>query len=928
MFQNTIANAYPDGVLLVDRAGRITWLNPAARDMFGWPGDTLVGQSVNVLIPEDKRRRHAALMRNMQDFSGQADSMADWRRVEARRRDGQRFPVNVWLSGTHSTQGPRTIAFVRDMSELNSREHELAEAHARLEEKGRQNALLALVAEHAKECVIITDAQGRTIWVNNALERLSGYAAEEFSGRKPGELLQGPDTDPATVNRIGQAVREGREIQCELLNYRKSGESYWLDMNITPICDQSGRPEKFIAVEREITEAKQHRETLAAAREAAKRAENRLASAIEAIPDGFVIYDAEDRLVMCNQALHEQFSFLSEQMVPGTKFEDLIRSAATNGQFDTEGLDPEAWVQKQLEIRRQNAQAETTVRFKDGRWMLRRERRTPQGEMIGVRSDITAFKEQEERLRAAKRKAERAESRLASAIEAISEGFAAYDEYDRLVMANEAFRNLHEGVADLIVPGATFSEIVLAAAERGYFDTQGEDPEDWVRKQVEKRLAEPHAETMVRFTDGRWMLRRERRTPEGEMIGIRSDVTAFKQQEAALEDARERAEAADRAKSEFVANISHELRTPINGIMGFTQLMLAGELSDKQRERAAIVKSSSGHLLQLVNDLLDLSRIASNRIELSPERFDLCELVNETIGLLKPLATERGLALAASSDLSDGAVIHADRSRIKQILLNLVGNGIKYTAQGGVTLTARPAGEGICFEIADTGPGMPADRLETIFDRFQRIDGSLTPSGGAGLGLAITKGLVELMGGQIEVQSELGAGSVFTVNLPLPVHNPPKGTPSASGGAAKPDQERSQTVYDILVAEDHPMNQLLISEVLNGINCRVTVAENGRQAVDQVEGNNFDLIIMDNQMPEMSGLEAIKHIRARADWKGRIPIVALTANAMRGAEKAYEAYGVEAFITKPFDMSHVIATVEQLGSAGRRLREEACAEAE
>jgi CheY-like chemotaxis protein/nitrogen-specific signal transduction histidine kinase len=417
------------------------------------------------------------------------------------------------------------------------------------------------------------------------------------------------------------------------------------------------------------------------------------------------------------------------------------------------------------------------------------------------------------------------------------------------------------------------------------------------------------------------MLRRERRTPQGEMIGIRSDVTAFKQQEAALEEARARAEAADRAKSEFVANISHELRTPINGIMGFVQLMLMDELLEKQRERAEIIRSSSEHLLQLVNDLLDLSRIASNSIELTPEAFDLAALAEETVGLLKPLADAKGLTLHADVSLPENARVEGDRARVRQILFNLIGNGINYTEAGGVTLAVRTADSAtadsaVVFEIADTGPGIPPEKLEAIFDRFTRAQ-SASISGGAGLGLAITKGLVELMKGQIEVRSAPGAGSTFTVRLPLPVSAPDPGSGSGpdTGGA-----EPSPAGYDILVAEDHPVNQRLISEMLDAMQCQVTLAETGRQALEAVETGDFDLIIMDNQMPEMTGLEAIDRIRARKDWKRRIPIIALTANAMRGAETAYAAKGVEAFLTKPFEVNEVVATIRRLGQAGRQIR--------
>jgi len=495
------------------------------------------------------------------------------------------------------------------------------------------------------------------------------------------------------------------------------------------------------------------------------------------------------------------------------------------------------------------------------------------------------------------------------------------------VMANTAYKQMRAEDADMIVPGVTFEELVRTAVKRGHFNTEGEDPDEWVRKQVEARRAQTNVETMVHFTDGRWMLRRERRTSQGEMIGIRSDITGFKQQEAALEEARERAEAADLAKSEFVANISHELRTPINGIMGFIQLMLAGELTEKQRQRAEIVKSSSEHLLQLVNDLLDLSRIASNSVDLDCAPFDVAEMCDEVIGMMTPLAAKNDLVLESEIHVPERAHVTGDRSRIKQILLNLIGNAIKFTEEGSITLNVGEEPDGITFAVRDTGPGMPEEKLQSIFERFSQLKNQRPGAQGAGLGLAITKGLVDLMGGEISVSSEIGKGSEFRLQLPLSVEteNPDKND-HGNGNENGPTnaEERKSGMYDVLIAEDHPYNQVLISEILESIGCKVTLVENGQQALDHLDAQDYDLIIMDNQMPVMSGLEAIRQIRGRADWKTRIPIVALTANAMRGAEKDYEVYGVEEFMTKPIDVNYVIETVKRLGSAGRRAREAAC----
>jgi CheY-like chemotaxis protein len=220
---------------------------------------------------------------------------------------------------------------------------------------------------------------------------------------------------------------------------------------------------------------------------------------------------------------------------------------------------------------------------------------------------------------------------------------------------------------------------------------------------------------------------------------------------------------------------------------------------------------------------------------------------------------------------------------------------------------------------------MPEEKLQSIFERFSQLKNQRPGAQGAGLGLAITKGLVDLMGGEISVSSEIGKGSEFRVQLPSSVQSgKPDENDRGNGNGPTNAQERKLGMYDVLVAEDHPYNQVLISEILESIGCTVTLAENGQQALDHLDAQDYDLIIMDNQMPVMSGLEAIRQIRGRADWKTRIPIVALTANAMRGAEKDYEVYGVEEFMTKPIDVNYMIETVKRLGSAGRRAREAAC----
>lgn len=521
--------------------------------------------------------------------------------------------------------------------------------------------------------------------------------------------------------------------------------------------------------------------------------------------------------------------------------------------------------------------------------------------------------------------ARRAEERLAGAIAAMPDAFSVFDETDRLVMGNEAFFNLPQ-FEEIMSLGKSFEEIIREAAVRGVYDLQGADPESWVQDQLVLREKGLNGECVVALRNGRWLMRRERRTPQGEIVGVRFDITAMKLREEALRQAREEAEAANRAKTEFIANASHELRTPINSVIGFNQLMLDSGLNAGQQEFATIIKASSEHLLHLVDNILEMAKVVGNCIELSEEPFRLASLLRETLTSLTPLADAKGIGLEARIEIADEIAVKGDPGKVRQILLNILGNAVKFTSKGAVTLTACQApGGGYLIEVHDTGPGIPPDKHEAIFERFERVRNGGTPQQGTGLGLAITRSLVMLMNGEIAVRSEPGRGSTFSVRLPLR-RAAAVTRPGDVAGEQRPGPrfEDPDGLYDILVAEDHPFNQVLIRNVLNKAGCELTMVENGRDLLDRLDTADFDLVILDNQMPIMSGVDAAKAIRSRRDWKMRIPIIALTADVMTDAEQTYGQIGVDAFITKPIDVAQVIETVRRLAKDGRALRTEAC----
>ncbi|MCW5979824.1 MAG: response regulator [Bryobacteraceae bacterium] len=367
--------------------------------------------------------------------------------------------------------------------------------------------------------------------------------------------------------------------------------------------------------------------------------------------------------------------------------------------------------------------------------------------------------------------------------------------------------------------------------------------------------------------------------------------------------AKEAAEDASRLKSQFLANMSHELRTPMNGVIGMTSFLVDTEMTDEQRDCLLTVQNSAESLLRLLNDILDFSKIEAGRMTMEAEPFDVRATVGETLKPLRVWAAEKGIALQERySEAVPGRVV-GDPVRLRQVLTNLAGNAIKFTEQGGVDVEvdAESAGEDVVlrFAVRDTGIGIAADKLDAIFDAFTQADGSTTRRfGGTGLGLSISAGLVEMMGGRIAVESEVGKGSVFRFSARLRCDAAPWAP--ALPTSAKPDAPREALPLRILLAEDNAINQKVALRLLESRGHQVVPVEDGAEAVLAFETGAFDLILMDNQMPGMSGLDAARAIRAREKATGgRIPIIAITASAMKGdRERCLEA-GMDDYLSKP-----------------------------
>lgn len=393
---------------------------------------------------------------------------------------------------------------------------------------------------------------------------------------------------------------------------------------------------------------------------------------------------------------------------------------------------------------------------------------------------------------------------------------------------------------------------------------------------------------------------------EDNIIAFCSDITSKKQSEVLLNDALIKADASNKAKSQFLANMSHEIRTPMNGVLGIIQLLEQERLSFEQQEMVSLMKKSSLSLLKVVNDVLDYSKIEFNRLQTEILNFDVYELVSDTITLFSPAANQKGLEILTVFDPTIPKVLEGDPYKIKQVLNNLIGNSIKFTDKGQVSLSVHlingPSDENseslIRFEVSDTGIGMTSEYLATIFEMFTQQDPSNTRKyGGTGLGLAICKGLIETLNGTISVESSPDKGSKFTFVIPLKMPH-----------VVDEIIEKTQDAYSslavkqlhLLVAEDDETNALLLKKIIEKNGWRATVSRNGIEVVEAYLNQPFDAILMDVQMPIMDGYAATKAIRQHEVRKGKkIPIIALTANSMLGDREKCLAYGMDDYLSKP-----------------------------
>jgi len=494
------------------------------------------------------------------------------------------------------------------------------------------------------------------------------------------------------------------------------------------------------------------------------------------------------------------------------------------------------------------------------------------------------------------REQRRSQQELREAIDVMPAALGFYDAEDRLITWNAAYAGFFEDPSALR-PGMLFANLL-----------RGELSEEELAQVLESRH---QLRTIERqFPDGRWMHIDSRRTADGGAVTVGTDISALKAQAAALEKARDAAEAASRAKSVFLNTMGHELRTPLNGVLGMVQALEGDGLSEMQRQRVEVIRQSSESLLAIIGDLLDLTQIEAGALTPDDDEFDLVELLAGVVGAHR-LATEaKGLLFFFEISACAQARYRGDSARIRRIVFNLLNNAVKFTDRGDVRLTVDVLGDLVRFEVSDTGPGVSEVDAGRLFDPFFQVDAGLTRRhGGAGIGLAVSRQLAQLLGGHIVASSRIGEGSVFTVELPL------ARVVGATDATTRSDDLPGAPVESlhVLAAEDNPVNQMVLQTLLGAIGVEVVLVGDGEAALAAWTAQPWDIVLMDIQMPRMNGIEATLAIRAREAQEGRVrtPIIAVTANAMAHQIRDYLAAGMDDVIAKPVELAALLAAMDQ-----------------
>ncbi len=742
------------------------------------------------------------------------------------------------------------------------------------------------VIRSAPELYVLLDRDLQILEASDAYLAAASTKREDLIGRPVSEAMPGEEGLRDSMHR---ALTERRPDA--IVTSGRGPDRHWEVVN-TPILGADGEVRYLLYRTREVTD----RVRLA---RAARRAEQLLDHA----PDAMVIVGDDVRIRLVNLQTDLVFGYTRDELL-GQPLDALIpeRFRATHGgHLSRYFADPVS--------RPMGSRLELFGRRKDGTELPIEVSLSPQRDEEGV-TVSAAIRDISERKRY-EAVAKIAADRLHSAVDSIQDAFALFDAGDRLVMCNSAFRRLARAADPERLVGKSYEEVLDAWIDQ--IEMPDEDARARFREQrIAGRSLAPTTTFDVHLRDGRVLRVVDRRTAEGGIVKTIWDITDDERRAAELHEARQSAEAASAAKSEFLSSMSHELRTPLNAVLGFAQLLLRDRklpLADRHRERVDHILSSGEHLLRLIDDVLDLSKIEAGRVSVSLESVSIPEVLVEVTHTLDAIAARQKIALHVEPPPAGLPIVRADRTRLAQILMNFGSNAVKYNRPDGAVRisVSTPAPDRVRITMSDTGIGIPREQQAKLFQPFQRAGQETGPIEGTGIGLAITKRLADLMNGTVGFRSVHGQGSDFWIELPSAPEAVAPGPGEVTRAAAA---RRGASSHLVLCVEDNPANIGFLRDLMSTLDdVELVAVPTAELGIDLARARHPALVLMDINLPGMSGLDALRVLKSDETTRG-IPVIALTAAASeRDRQHGLEA-GFYRYLSKPANVDELIAAID------------------